>query len=176
MLTPLLDTRAERNLGSCYSKLFKRFLLNEINKLQETNDLNLNRGNPMEPPNLFQSRNSNTLFNNDEGKISHNRYEDEINSLFSNEDELNNICPFWDISKVSTAYGNQSNLNSNSYSNSNSNSVLNSHNDSNQINNNNNPFKSNHKIYWQDDVYSFDFQARYFIEKYFNFKLIHCYC
>ena len=132
-----------------------------MNKIQETNDINLNRGNPMESPNLFQIKNSNSLFNNDEGKISHNRYEDEINSLFSNEDDLSNLCPFWDVSKVSLTNSNQSNLNSNSCSNSNS--VLNSHNNSNNISN---PFKSNQKIYWQDDVYCFDFQARYFLEKY----------
>jgi len=176
---PLLDTRAERNLGSCYTKLFKRFLLNEMNKIQETNDINLNRGNQMDVPNLFQTRNSNNLFNNDEAKISHYRYEDEINSLFSNEDDLNYLCPFWDVSKVSITNSNQSNLNSNSDSvlnshnninyipnpfkfNSNSNSVLNSHNNSNSITN---PFKLNQKNYWQDDVYSFDFQARYFLEK-----------
>ena len=116
----------------------------------------------MDPPNLFQVRNSNSLFNNDEGKISHNRYEDEINSLFSNEDDLNIISPFGDISKVSIINANQSNNNSSSFSNSNS--VLNSNNNSNTISN---PFKSNQRIYWQDDIYSFDFQARYFIEKYF---------
>ena len=143
-------------------KSYKRLLLNEINKIQETNDITLNRGNPMDPPNLFQVRSSINLFNNDEGKISHNRYEDEINSLFSNEDDLNIISPFGDISKVSIINANQSNNNSSSFSNSNS--VLNSNNNSNTISN---PFKSNQRIYWQDDIYSFDFQARYFIEKYF---------
>lgn len=157
MLTPLLDPRAERNLGSCYSKLYKRLIINEMNKIQDIYDNNLIRANPMDPPNLFQIRNSNNLFNNDEGKISHNKYEDEINSLFSNEDDLNLVSPFWDVSKVSTNNNNQS------YNNSNSNSVLN--NNSNNSNTVSNPFRSDQKIFWQDDVYSFDFQARYFIEK-----------
>jgi len=126
----------------------------------------------MDTSNIFQMKNSNNsnnnynnLFNNDEGKISLNKHEDEINSIFSNEDDLNFLCPFWDISKAST---NNNSINNNSqginysYSNSTSNTTFLSQNNSNQINN---PFKSTQKNYWQEDVYSFDFQARYFIEK-----------
>lgn len=129
-----------------------------MNKFQEVNDNNLNKANPIESHNFFQIKNSNNLFNNDEGKISINRHEDEINSLFSNEDDLNFLCPFWDNSKLS--------INNNVYQNnlnSNSNSEFNSQYNSFSINN---PFKNNQRLCWQDDVYSFDFQARYFIEKY----------
>ncbi len=175
-MNPLFDARTERNLGSCYVRLFKKFLLNEINKIQDINETIMNRGSQMDQQNIFQIKNSssnnngiiNNLFNNDEGKISLNKHEDEINSIFSNEEDLNFLCPFWDISKFSlnnNSINNNSHTTNYSLSYSGLNYNLNSGFNNNQINN---PFISNQKNYWHEDVYSFDFQARYFIERYLN--------
>ena len=145
VIQPLLDPRSDRNLLTCYGKIYRKFFLNEISKFNDC-DLNINKNfdfnNGSNYNNFNQIRNSNNCFFNDEGKISYSprNIEDDIGSdLFSNEDESNFLGP-WDISKIS--------INKDG----NTNSMT-------------NPFKPKEKICWQEDVYSFDFQARYFLEK-----------
>ena len=145
-----MDNSNEKSLPNIYKRLFKLFLLNEMNKINESY-------NNSTKSNLNSNCNSNISypFSNNEIRISSNisafeesnlNKELEEKEIFSNEENINSdhICPFWDISKIS--FGNTQNYN-NCY-------------------NQQNPFKSISKSSsGQDDIYSLDFQGRYFIEK-----------
>lgn len=147
-----------KNLTSIYKRLFKLFLINEINKLN-LNDSDSIRSSSNSGYMIFNSefRNSNNLSSFEDYNINK---EIDINDFFSNDENLDNMnCPFWDISKTST---------NNSYQNSNSNIYNCNYNliNQNAYINLNNPFKSNSKSSnSEEDVYSLEFQGRYFIEK-----------
>ena len=134
-----MDNSSERNLTTIYTRLFKLFLINEINKINEF-DCNSTKSTSNNTNGFINEvRNSNNLSAFDD--IIPNR-EFEVNDLLSNDENSEPFCPFWDYSKISINNNQQF---SNCYQ--------------------QNPFKSQSKSSIQDDIYTLDFQGRYFIEK-----------
>lgn len=202
-----MDNKGEKNLTIIYKRLFKLFLINELNKTKinlndsdiystkSNSNLNYFNANSVSVSNIGNDiRNSYNLSAFEE---LNNQREFEVNEneLFSNMENLNgngfgnvnvnsnfgfginfgfnfngnfenNICPFGDVVKNSLT-----NCQAQTQAQSQTTSNANNFNYSNYYNGNfynpNNPFKSITKsCSSQDDIYSLDFQGRYFIEKY----------
>jgi len=157
-----MDNGNEKNLTNIYKKLFKLFFINEINKINELEkDNNSTKSNSNLSYFNFNAYNQNNEIRNFSNisafeDITPNR-EIEVNDLFSTDEFTENmICPFWDVSKISINNINNNNNNIFPPHFTNLNNYLNPQ----------NPFKSNCKsTISQDDIYSLDFQGRYFIEK-----------
>jgi hypothetical protein len=154
----------EKNFKNIYKRLIKLSIINEVSKISDSDKENNSKLNSNLSYFNFNGnneiRNLSNLSTFDEIQISQNR-ELEVNDLFSMDENIENIiCPFWDISKISITNNNQylsNNYNNNNYNNNNYN---------NNFQKFQNPFKSNNKsINPLDEVYSLDFQGRYFIEK-----------
>lgn len=132
---------------SCYGKIYQNFLINEINKIYE-NENNISKDRFSDAP-TSSTKNSNSLFfneNSDRNPFSLRNTDDEMNIDFIPRDnESNSLSRFEEMLKLSIP-NNQGN---GMYNN---NSMI-------------NPFKIAQKNFWQEDIYSFDFQARYFLEQ-----------
>ena len=133
---------------SCYGKIYQNFLINEINKIYETNENNIYKDRFSDAP-ISSIKNSNCLFFNeniDRNPFSLLNNDDEMNiDIIPRDNESNSLSRFEEMLKLSIP-NNQGN---GMYNN---NSMI-------------NPFKIAQKNFWQEDIYSFDFQARYFLEQ-----------